>query len=39
MGVQVETMNEFTLRTDQDSYRNDEISHALLGSLVEEAAA
>ncbi|MDN6830960.1 hypothetical protein [Bifidobacterium crudilactis] len=36
MGVQVATMNEFTLRTDQDSYRNDEISHALLESLVEE---
>ncbi len=36
MGVHVETMNEFTLRTDRDSYRNKEISHALLESLVEE---
>jgi hypothetical protein len=35
MGMQVETMNEYTLRTDQDSYRNDEISQALLESLVE----
>lgn len=35
MGVHVETMNEFTLRTDQASYGDGEISRALFESLVQ----
>ena len=35
MGVQVETMSEFTLQTDQASYGGGEISRALLESLVQ----